>query len=221
VILVYVRHGIAMEREAFAKYCLAKDIEADDEQRPLTAEGRRKMKKNAEGLVQGLHTFADSKSGLARPKPLIISSPLVRSIQTSEIVARAFGKSKAKPDLITSALIPGTHPKRLRDELYDLLHSRPGRTHVNTIVIAVGHEPMLSTSIGWWMIGEEKSRFPLKKGAATCLEIGNALSLGEARLLWSLPPWALRTLALKKVSKKKTSKKKPSKKKSTRKKASN
>lgn len=199
MILVYVRHGIAMEREAFAEYCLKKGIEADDEQRPLTAEGRRKMKKNAEGLVQGLHTFADSKSGLAKPKPLILSSPLVRSVQTSEIIARAFGKSKAKPDLITTALVPGTKTKKLRDELYDLLHSRPGRTHVNTIVIAVGHEPMLSASIAWWMIGEEKSRFPLKKGAATCLEIGNALSPGEARLLWSLPPWALRTLALKKT----------------------
>jgi phosphohistidine phosphatase SixA len=184
-----------MERDDFAKYSIENGIDADDELRPLTIEGKRKMKKNADGLVKGLHAFADSKSGLAKPKPLIISSPLVRAMDTATILARAFGKTKAKPDLITPSLAPGKTPKEFRDALYDLIHSRPGRTHVNTLVIAVGHEPQLSTSIGWWMIGKEKSRFPLKKGAATCLEIGHALMPGEARLLWSLPPWALRALA--------------------------
>lgn len=194
MILVYVRHAIAMDRDNFARYCIEHGIESDDEQRPLTIEGRRKMKKNAEGLVKGLHTFADSKSGRAKPKPLIISSPLVRAVDTAAILARAFGKAKLAADLMTPSLSPGRSPKEFRDVLYDLLHSRPGRTHVNTIVIAVGHEPHLSNSIGWWMMGKEKSRFPLKKGGATCLEIGNALSPGEARLLWALPPWALRAL---------------------------
>jgi len=195
VILVYVRHAVAMDRDAFAKHCIEHGIDADDELRPLTVDGKRKMKKNAEGLVEGLHTFADSKSGLAKPKPLILSSPLVRAVDTAAILAGAFGKAKAKPDAVTETLSPGRNPKEFRDYLYDLIHSRPGRTHVNTMVIAVGHEPSLSLAIGWWMIGKEKSRFPLKKGAATCLEIGNALAPGEARLLWSLPPWALRALA--------------------------
>ena len=194
MILVYVRHAVAMDRDEFAKYSIAKKIDADDELRPLTADGKRKMEKNAAGLVTGLHAFADSKSGLAKPKPLIVSSPLVRAVDTASIISRAFGKSKAKPDLITPTLSPGRSPKEFRDTLYELLHSRSGRSHVNTLVIAVGHEPQLSTSIGWWMIGKEKSRFPLKKGGATCLEIGNALAPGEARLLWSLPPWALRGL---------------------------
>lgn len=195
MILVYVRHAIAMDREDFARYAIETGIDADDELRPLTAEGKRKMKKNAEGLVKGLHSFADSKSGLAKPKPLIVSSPLVRAVDTAVIIARAFGKAKAKPDLLTPTLAPNTKPKEFRDTLYDLVHSRPGRTHVNTLIIAVGHEPQLSTSIGWWMQAEEKSRYPLKKGAATCLEIGNSLTPGEARLLWSLPPWALRALS--------------------------
>lgn len=195
MILVYVRHAVAMDRDAFAKHCIQNGIDADDELRPLTIDGKRKMKKNAEGLVEGLHTFADSKSGLAKPKPLIVSSPLVRAVDTASILAAAFGKAKVKPDAITETLAPNHNPKEFRDYLYDLIHSRPGRTHVNTMVIAVGHEPSLSTAIGWWMIGKEKSRFPLKKGAATCLEIGNALAPGEGRLLWSLPPWALRALA--------------------------
>ncbi len=194
MILVYVRHAVAMDRDEFAKFAIAKKIDADDELRPLTADGKRKMEKNAVGLVTGLHAFADSKSGLAKPKPLIVTSPLIRAVDTASIIARAFGKSKAKPDLITPTLSPGRTPKEFRDTLYELLHSRAGRSHVNTLVIAVGHEPQLSTSIGWWMIGKEKSRFPLKKGGATCLEIGNALAPGEARLLWSLPPWALRGL---------------------------
>lgn len=209
MILIYVRHAVAMDRDDFAKYCIEKGLDADDEQRPLTAEGRRKMKKNAEGLVTALHSFSDSKAGVVRGRPLIISSPLVRAVDTAAILAQAFerptkskrkvrGKRGYKPDLVTPTLSPGQHPKEFRDYLYDLLHSRSvmrtGRTHVNTVVMAIGHEPQLSTSIGWWMIGKEKSRFPFKKGGATCLEIGNALAPGEARLLWSLPPWALRSL---------------------------
>lgn len=212
MILIYVRHAIAMDREDFAKYCIEKGIDADDEQRPLTPEGRRKMKKNAEGLVLALRSVlrsdsdGDSKKKAPARRPLIISSPLVRAVDTAAILASAFEspaktkgkgprvKSAHKPDLITSTLSPGQNPREFRDYLYDLLHSRPGRTNVNTIVVAVGHEPQLSTSVGWWMIGKEKSRFPFKKGGATCLEIGNALAPGEARLLWALPPWALRSL---------------------------
>ena len=202
MILIYVRHAIAMEREDFARYCLEKGIDPDDEQRPLTADGKRKMKKGAEGLVQALHSTTDLKSGITKHKPLIISSPLVRAVETATIISRAFGHAKPKPDLETLTLSPGTHPKMFRDFLYDQVHSRPGRSHLNSIVLAVGHEPQLSTSIGWWMMGKDKARFPLKKGAATCLEMGNALAPGEARLLWSLPPWALRSLTSTKSLKK-------------------
>lgn len=194
MILIYVRHAIAMEREDFARYCLEKGIDPDDEQRPLTVEGRRKMKKNAEGLVKALSATADLKSGITKSKPLVVASPLVRAVETATIISRAFGNTKPKADVITPTLSPNTHPKMFRDFLYDQIHSRRGRSHLNTIVIAVGHEPQLSACTGWWMIGKDKSRFPLKKGGATCLEMGNALAPGEARLLWSLPPWALRKL---------------------------
>ena len=202
MILIFVRHAIAMEREDFARYCLEKGIDPDDEQRPLTEEGQRKMKKNAEGLVRILDAgfarepSASARTGLKKVRPIIISSPLVRAVETAAIISKAYGQKKnSKPDLTTSTLAPGTPPKAFRDFLYDFLHSRPGRSHVNTMVIVVGHEPQLSTSLGLWVIGKEKARFPFKKGGATCLEIGHALTMGEARLLWSLPPWALRSQA--------------------------
>lgn len=192
MILVYVRHAIAMEREDFATYCLENGIESDDEQRPLTHDGKRKMKKNAEGLVKAIQTFADSKAG--RTKPILISSPLIRALDTAAIIAKAFGRTKPKADFVTPTLSPGRTPKEFRDFLYELLHRPAGRIMPNALIIAVGHEPQLSSSIGWWIIGKEKSRFPLKKGGATCLEIGQALLPGEARLIWALPPAALRSL---------------------------
>lgn len=217
MILIFVRHAIAMDREDFARYCLEKGIDPDDEQRPLTDEGRRKMKKNAEGLVRILDASfaqepsASARTGLKKVRPIIISSPLVRAVETATILSKAYGQKKnAKPDLVTASLAPGTSPKAFRDFLYDVLHSRSIRSHVNTVVIAVGHEPQLSTGLGWWVIGKEKPRFPFKKGGATCLEIGHSLTSGEARLLWALPPWALRSQAAQAKPKRSSTRKKKS-----------
>lgn len=193
-----------MERTEFAKYCLQKGIDADDESRPLTREGLQKTKKSAQGLVTALASFHEFK-----PKPVVISSPLLRARQTAEIMQGALKKSRRATvkrasiktaGLQTETLIPGMDPKRFRDYLYTWknsgrLSTLSHRPHPNTAVIAVGHEPQLSMSVGWWLTGNASARFPIKKSGVVCLEIGNAMQPGEARLLWALPPWALRALA--------------------------
>lgn len=202
MILIYVRHGTAMERDEFARYCIENGIEGDDEQRPLTSEGKRKTKKAAVGLaraLESLQTAGASPSRAMQIRPLFLTSPLLRARQTASILSKTLEKTgvrgKSKLPLVTSTLSPNSDPQLFRDFLYAHLHSdRSHRVHSSTIVIAVGHEPHLGQSVCWWMTSEAKSRFPFKKGAATCLEIGAAMAPGEARLIWALPPWALRAL---------------------------
>jgi phosphohistidine phosphatase SixA len=221
MILVYIRHGIAMDREAFARYCIENGIEADDERRPLTEEGKRKTKRSVAGLMRALKSVeAVGASGLSQEarreltrkstkkklsplpafRPLIISSPMLRARQTAGILAQGFSKSgirmRTKEPLETPTLSPMRHPQEFRDFLYSYMHSDDShRVHATTVVIAVGHEPHLGQSVAWWVMGESRPRFPFKKGGATCLEIGGALAHAEARLLWALPPWALREMA--------------------------
>ena len=72
--VLVIRHAIAEDRDVFAR------TEKDDDERPLTDEGRKKMARGA----QGLHTLV--------PKlDLIASSPLVRAQQTAAIVAMVCG----------------------------------------------------------------------------------------------------------------------------------
>lgn len=221
MILVYFRHGIAMDREEFARYCIENGIEADDERRPLTEEGVRKTKRTVHGLIRSLKSLDTAGvSGLSQEarreltrkstkkklsphpafRPLIVTSPLLRAKQTAVILAQGFAKAgirlKTKQPLETATLSPMQDPQEFRDFLYGRLHSDDShRVHSTTVVIAVGHEPHLGQSVAWWMMGENRPRFPFKKGGATCLEIGAALAPGEARLLWALPPWALRAMA--------------------------
>jgi phosphohistidine phosphatase SixA len=221
MILVYFRHGVAMEREAFARYCIENGIEADDERRPLTEEGKRKTKRTVYGLIRSLKSLEtagvsrlsqEARRELTRKstkkklsplptfRPLIVSSPLLRAKQTAAILASGFSKAgirlKNKVPLETTTLSPMRHPQEFRDFLYAHLHSdETHRVHSTTVVIAVGHEPHLGQSVSWWMMGENRPRFPFKKGGATCLEIGAALAPAEARLIWALPPWALRAMA--------------------------
>src|SRR5438270_12691065 len=72
--LLIIRHGIAEDKDDFAK------TGESDDRRPLTAEGRMKMTHAAEGLRE-----------IAPGISLLASSPLVRAHQTAEIVAEVYG----------------------------------------------------------------------------------------------------------------------------------
>src|SRR5881628_2864960 len=72
--LLVVRHAIAEDREAFAR------SHKDDADRPLTAEGRRKMEQAALGLKE-----------LIPELDLLAASPYKRALDTAEIVAGAYG----------------------------------------------------------------------------------------------------------------------------------
>lgn len=161
--LCLVRHAIAVERGSPGY--------ADDASRPLTDEGRERMK----GVARGLARFWTPQ--------LIVSSPLVRARQTGEIVRNAWGQP---PLRYAESLANGDHSGLFADL----------REHGQHKVAVVGHEPWLSSLLSYALTGDANivsSRF--KKGGAALVEFpGDVPDTGTARLLWFLPPAATRMM---------------------------
>jgi phosphohistidine phosphatase len=167
--LLVIRHAIAEEREAWAQ------TGEPDERRPLTDEGRKKMRRVAKGL-----------RGLVPKIDLLGASPLTRAAQTAAIVADEYGG----PEPVTvGALVPSRAPA---DFLSWLRDATPG----HDLIAAVGHEPHLSGLVSHLLA--ERPHPPivaLRKGAACLLRFDDAPSAGAGCLEWLLQPGQLRRLA--------------------------
>lgn len=181
--ILVIRHAIAMDREDFqrksklrAKKMGARAGEANDDLRPLTADGIKKMKRNAKGLV-----------ALSEKPGILVTSPLTRAEQTAEIVRDAWGDLEMA---ICEFLRPGSD----HDELSKWLLQQPQGTARKGLIAVVGHEPHLSSMTSWFLTGSPKSLFELKKGGACLLDFPTKLERGRGKLLWLLTPSQL-TLA--------------------------
>lgn len=164
--LLLIRHAIAEEREDFAR------TGKDDRLRPLTDEGRKKMKQAARGL-----------RALVPEIDLLATSPLTRAAQTGAILDTVYGGL----DVVEiEELSPETTPEGLLRWL---------RKQKGDVVAAVGHEPSLSQILGWLLTGTDRRLFAFRKGGACLLELGEEPAGGTATLLWALTPAQLRTLA--------------------------
>lgn len=162
--LLVVRHAIAEEREDWAP--------RDDKLRPLTADGKKKMKEAAKGL-----------RSLVPRVDLLATSPLTRAVQTAELLAKAY---ETRAHVTVDALAPGQRPPALASWL---------RTQGEHKTIAVvGHEPGLGAAVSWLAAGTERSFLELGKGGACLLELGERIEAGEAMLVWALRPSQLRAL---------------------------
>src|SRR5262249_46566530 len=141
--------------------------------RRLTPAGRGKRKAAAAGL------------GALRVAPsVVVTSPLVRALETARIVVAALPRAPAVREL--PALAPDVAPvdtlKALR------VFAR------NQDVMVVGHEPNLSRTIALLLSGAvDGAAIELKKGACAGLEL-TALAPGGATLHWLLQPRALRSI---------------------------
>lgn len=97
-----------------------------DADRALTPSGRDRVRSVARALVE------------AKEAPVqIVSSPLVRALQTAEIVAANIADAKVAVE-VRREMAPGGDALGL---LYELLHAEKRR------VMVVGHEPDLSTLV--------------------------------------------------------------------------
>ncbi len=161
--LYILRHGIAADRGA--EY-------PDDNLRPLTDRGIRRMRREAKGI-----------NAIGVAPDVIISSPLVRAIQTAEIVRNGLD---APPQIaISEALVPEAHPSQIIQELV--------KSHSSlSSVMVVGHEPHMSSLVSYVMTGQVGWLIRLKKGALCNMDIS---ALGRGQLLWALAPRQLRALA--------------------------
>ena len=158
--LYLIRHGVAAERgENFP----------DDTKRPLTNEGVQKLRKEAKALVALDITF-----------DVVLTSPLVRTRQTAEVVAAAF--RNAPPIANMASLAPGSPHNAIIEEL-----SKHHRRHR---IAMVGHEPGLGELAGR-LIGVRRP-LEFKKGAICRIDVAALPPTGPGQLRWFLTPRILR-----------------------------
>jgi phosphohistidine phosphatase len=163
--LLVIRHAIAQAREEFAG--------DDDALRPLTKEGRRQMQRVARGLRR-----------IVRDLDVLGSSPLLRAMQTADIVAEQF----AGVDITT---VEALEPESALPSFVSWLRKQRDAERV----AVVGHEPHLGTLVTWLLTGVDEARVPLKKGGACLLAFASLPRKGGATLHWALTPALLRDVA--------------------------
>jgi phosphohistidine phosphatase len=136
--LIIVRHAEAVERSA--------DIR--EEGRYLTPEGRLSFRKTAEIMKdKGINP------------DLILTSPLLRAVQTADILAETI--SYNGPLIATDDLAPGFDIEELRQLLKTFKDARE--------IVLVGHEPDLGGIVASLLSLPEG--FAFKKGSAVKLKI--------------------------------------------------
>lgn len=169
--VVLFRHGIAEDREAFAR------TGRPDSERPLTDKGMRRTRQAADGLVSILPG--------AR---VVAASPYERARQTADIVAGACADAGRPPERATlDAMQPGGDPL----EICRWLADRPA----TDVAVLVGHEPDLSALMAWLTSGRANGSARFKKAAACLVEFPSLPERGRGALHWFLPPAILRRLA--------------------------
>lgn len=161
--LIIIRHAVAEEREDFAKKG------QEDQLRPLTLKGRKKMQKVAVRLRDYVKNF-----------DVIVSSPFTRARQTAEIVSQIYFETKV---IEIPELVPQSPPQALLKWI-----RTQGRNYKRIAI--VGHEPHLSTFASYLLTGKVESFIDLKKSGIIALEVESfaQAEIGAAQLLYSIPP---------------------------------
>jgi phosphohistidine phosphatase len=160
-----LRHAVAVDRS---------DANLPNDDRPLTKDGREKMRKAAQGMSRLI----------TEPVDVILTSPLSRAHDTALIAAEAMGcEDKVE---VCPELSPGSsYPK-----LIAALSNHQHHAHV----MLVGHAPDLNY-IASALLGSASPIVELKKGALCCVEIASLTGRMEGKLLWLMQPKQLRQLA--------------------------
>lgn len=165
-----VRHGIAAQRGTYA----------DDEQRPLVKKGRDKTTRVAKSLQAAGVKF-----------DLILTSPLLRATQTSEILQQEGLSSTIET---FSPLQPNGEIEQWLQWLQRLRYSVAERSHsdnLNGKLALVGHQPDLGNWAEMLIWGSVKGQLIVKKAGVIGLElpsIGTPISRSTLFLLTS-PKW--------------------------------
>jgi phosphohistidine phosphatase len=151
--LIYVlRHGDAIQSSSL-----------HDSERPLSELGEQQ----AAAVGEYLKT-------LTTPPTAILSSPLVRAMQTAEAVRRSLNIQEIQT---SEYLVPGTRKEQLIDQLNQL--------HPDSVLL-VGHEPHLSQTISLLLTGRENLPVEFRKCSLSSLLASDPVRPGHALLQWLL-----------------------------------
>ena len=160
--LYLIRHGMAEVRgEAWP----------DDTKRPLTEEGMTRLRRAARSL-----------SRLDVGFEVVLTSPLVRTRQTAEIVAAEFAPRPAVINV--DALAPGGSSAGVLAELEK--HAKRKR------IAIVGHEPGIG-DLAARLVGT-RHEIQFKKGAILRVDVETLPPKGPGTLRWFIAPKFLRAL---------------------------
>ena len=166
--LILIRHGQAGE----AADWYAETGRSDDE-RPLTDEGSKRLRRAFRGLRRILET----------PDQVYVSE-LTRAQQTAELMREAYLDLPLRT-------IPTLRPEDAPQDTLEWLskHSKPGQR-----IALVGHEPHLSALLALLTLRENcAGALPLKKGGVAIVQL-DELRAGGGELQAMLPPRVLRAL---------------------------
>jgi phosphohistidine phosphatase len=158
MILYFLRHGQAGDRAEW---------QGDDAERPLTKRGKESMGREAETIVQ-----------LDLRLEVILTSPLLRAVQTGEIIAERLMLSDKF--IVDPRLAPGFN----FDRLVEILKENTG---LNAILL-VGHEPDFSQVISQLTEG---GQLALKKGGLARVDLNGNSEAPVGVLVWLIPPKVL------------------------------
>ncbi|MBV8772204.1 MAG: phosphohistidine phosphatase SixA [Deltaproteobacteria bacterium] len=144
-----------------------------DEARALTVRGRERTRDAAAGL-----------HALGLRFDVILTSPLVRAVETAEVIADEYSKNPS-PQVLTGL----STDVSARDALAAL-----AAFPLNGSVLAVGHEPQLSKLVGLLLTSSGNLAIRFKKGACVALDIPKTIEPEAAELRWMLTQRQLRKL---------------------------
>jgi phosphohistidine phosphatase len=160
--IVLIRHADAGERDA-TKW-------PDDALRPLTPEGRRRHAQVSRAMREMGIRFE-----------FLFSSPLIRALQTAEVVADIYAFGQATK--VSEALGPACTGTKV----VQLVAKLPPDARV----ALVGHEPSFSRTAAE-LIGAPEARIELKKSGAIGIAFEGAPAVGGGTLRYVLRPGQLR-----------------------------
>jgi phosphohistidine phosphatase len=169
--LYLMRHGAAQD----SSNTTDDPSVANDHERPLTHKGAKRLRRAGRGLRR-----------LEIPFDGILTSPVLRARQSAEIVAAALGLESHLEEI--SGLAP--------ESTVELLLFGLARYHDREHLLMVGHEPLLSQTIGSLLCSGrgQELEIALRKGSLCRIEIDELPPSSPAVLHWLLTPKQLRLL---------------------------
>lgn len=161
--LYLIRHGIASER-------LGSGITRDAD-RPLTEEGKEEMRVVARGLAR-LNVKPD----------VVLSSPLVRTRETAEILVAEFGCELK----FTDSLAPGVTTAQVWKSVKR--YPEAGQ------IMLVGHEPDMGMLAAQLTFAGPEFEMPFKKAGVCRIDVSDIPPTSPGVIKWYLPPKVFHSL---------------------------